>query len=106
MVNGPGEIPNDLVAPITPAPSVPINTQPSPRTKPEADRPAQEPDRVELSPRAREVQSLVQAVQSEPEVRSETVAQVSAAQPAQNNAEAPAPDVPAAKVAEKLLLEG
>ena len=105
MVNGPGEIPESIIAPIAATPSVPINTQPEHRTKPEADRTVQPADSVELSPRAREVQSRVKAVERTPEVRSKRVAQVTAAQPAVDAAAEEA-NVPAAKVAETLLLEG
>ena len=98
MVNGPGEIPDLKISPIQ-APTAPNPVEPKAKATPQAE--TQAPDRVELSPRAREVQSLVSRVQSEPEVRPERVEQVRAAAPQQENS-----DVPAAKVAEKLLLEG
>ena len=105
MVTGPGEIPDSLIAPIVQAPSAPINTQPSRRTEPEADRSVQAPDTVELSPQAREVRSLTQTAQSVPEVRPQAVQQAQVAAPVRENTEVER-NVPAAKVAEKLLLEG
>ena len=100
MVNGPGEIP-DLKPNIVQAPLGPNPTEPKARVAPTEPQ-TQAPDRVELSPKAREVQTLVSRAQAEPEVRPEIVEQ------ARSSHAAPEAEssVPAAKVAEKLLLEG
>ena len=70
-----------------------VKTPPAAR-KAAAQAPAPQ-DKVTLSPRAREVQSLARQAEAAPEVRPEKVAA----------AKAPKVQVPAPKVAEKLLLE-
>jgi hypothetical protein len=86
-VQGAGNIPDRIRA------VPPVKAQPAARKAP---APAAQPrDAVTLSPKAREAQNLSRQAEAAPEVRPQAVAQ----------AKAQKPSAPAAKVAEKLLLE-
>lgn len=87
-IQGPGNIPDRIRA-------VPV-VKAQPQVRKAAPAPAPAPaDQVTLSAQAREAQSLATQAEATPEVRPSAVAQAKAQQP----------NAPAAKIAEKLLLE-
>lgn len=102
MVSGPNDFSQlKIKAPLIAPPARRIPTEPTAKAKPEAARVVQAPDTVHLSPRAKEVTRVSQAVQSAPEVRPARVQEASA----KLRTQAPNNSALNAKLAEKLLTE-
>jgi anti-sigma28 factor (negative regulator of flagellin synthesis) len=95
MVQGSGKIPEQLQSIAKAVPQVPVRKPSVPIEK----KPAPATDQVTLSAKARQVQAMSAKVESVPEVRQDKVAEVQAKMKAKTV------QAPAAKMAEKLLLE-
>lgn len=99
MVNGPGNLPERVPAPRVTPPPRPALKKPEfkPAEKPDFE---QAPDRVTLSPKAKEVSSLARSAKAEPEVRVDRVEEARAKVSKSGNSSSSN-----AKIAEKLLTE-